>query len=253
MDAILDELESEYPEFEPDKRDLWKIPPEKTGWVIAHNAIRGEINTFEEALKNIKNPLQKSQIESIRVWWNGHSIHIHEHHSNEDDVFNPFLRTRINYPDKLESDHVQLVEHMNKIESCIQKISQIVAALCTVAIVSMDLGVSYTKSEQSLYQSFVFQSIAILSVGFSLTNDLTMTVVVYILWSIFKFTKMSFDVKAVDDSGDEVPLESFEDFENESFTGGDESFDNQGDGDEEFDNLGDGDEEFDSYESFQNY
>lgn len=136
-------------------------------------------------------------------------------------------------------------------ELSIQKVSQIIAALCTVAIVSMDLGVSYTKSEQSIYQSFVFQSIAILSVGFSLTNDLTMTVVVYILWSMFKFTKMSFNVKAVDDSGDEVPLESFEDFENESFTDGDESFDNHGDGDEDFDNLGD--EEFDGHESFQNY
>lgn len=135
-------------------------------------------------------------------------------------------------------------------ELSIQKISQIVAALCTVAIVSMDLGVSYTKSEQSIYQSFVFQSIAILSVGFSLTNDLTTTVVVFILWCIFKFTKMSFDVKAVDDSGDEVPLESFM---------GDEEFDGHesfmGDGDEEFDGHESftGDEEFDGHESFQNF
>merc|ERR550537_1349806 len=30
-------------------------------------------------------------------------VHVHEHHSNEDKVFNPFIRTRINYPDKLET------------------------------------------------------------------------------------------------------------------------------------------------------
>lgn len=112
------------PDFKPDKRNLWKIPPKKTGWVLAHNAIRGEISSFEKTLINIKNPLQKSQIESIKIWWNGHFIHVHEHHSNEDNVFNPFLRTRINYPDKLESDHVQLVEHLNKIDSCIKTISQ---------------------------------------------------------------------------------------------------------------------------------
>ena len=129
-------------------------------------------------------------------------------------------------------------------ELSLQKVSQIVAALCTVAIVSMDLGVSYSKSEQNIYQSFVFQSIAILSVGFSLTNDLTTTVVVYILWCLFKFTKMNFSVAAVDSAGDEVPLESFEDFtEEEDFTGDEDIT-----GDEEFE-----DEEFTNHESFQNF
>jgi hypothetical protein len=91
------------------------------------------------------------------------------------------------------------------------KVSQIIAALCTVAIVSMDLGVDYTKSEQSIYQSFLFQTVAMLSVGYSLTNDLTTTVVIYILWCIFKYTKMNFKVSALDMSGDTVeePIESF--------------------------------------------
>ena len=31
--------------FKPDKTSLWKFPPEKTGWVLAHNAIRGEISS----------------------------------------------------------------------------------------------------------------------------------------------------------------------------------------------------------------
>ena len=125
--------------------------------------------------------------------------------------------------------------------------SQIIAALCTVAIVSMDLGVSYSKSEQSIYQSFVFQSVAILSVGYSLTNDFTTTVVVFILWCMFKFTKMNLSVKAVDNSGDEVPVESFENFtSDEEFMGDEEEF--MGD-EEEFM----GDEEFTGHESFQNF
>lgn len=102
---------------------MWIIPPEKTGWVLSHNAIRGEIKLFEETLNNLSNPLKKSQIETIRIWWNGHYIHIHEHHSNEDNVFNPFLKQRINYPEKLESDHVQLINHMNEIDNCIKSIS----------------------------------------------------------------------------------------------------------------------------------
>ena len=64
------------------------------------------------------------QILSIKTWWNSHSIHIHEHHSNEDNYFNPFIRQRINYPDKLETDHEQLIEHMDKIETVINNLSK---------------------------------------------------------------------------------------------------------------------------------
>ena len=96
-------------------------------------------------------------------------------------------------------------------ELSMHKVSNMVAALCTVAIVSMDLGVDYTKNEQNFYQSFLFQTVAILSVGYSLCNDITATVVIYILWFIFKYTKMNFKVSALDKSGDSVeePIESF--------------------------------------------
>merc|ERR1719240_525231 len=55
------------------------------------------------------------QVDPLQAWWSGHEKHIHEHHVNEDDIFNPVLRTRIVYPDKLEADHVDLVAAMDAI------------------------------------------------------------------------------------------------------------------------------------------
>ena len=111
-------------EFKPDKAHLWKIPPEKTGWVLAHNAIREEISSFLHALEKINSTLKKNQIIAIEKWWKGHSIHIYEHHSNEDQYFNPFIRQRINYPEKLESDHNDLIDHMEAIDQEISNLSE---------------------------------------------------------------------------------------------------------------------------------
>ena len=41
------------------------------------------------------------------------------HHKNEDDKLNPFIRTKVEYPEKLEKDHEYLVQCMDEIESCI--------------------------------------------------------------------------------------------------------------------------------------
>merc|ERR1711998_355651 len=62
------------------------------------------------------------QVESVQAWWAGHAKHIHEHHSNEDDIFNPVLRERIVYPDKLEADHVQLVAAMDAIAANVREL-----------------------------------------------------------------------------------------------------------------------------------
>jgi len=108
------------PAHQPDKESTWVFPPEEDGWVKAHNAIRQEISLFGRALEEVGNaPLVDWQVRSIQAYWAGHEVHIHGHHSNEDEIFNPFLRTRIAYPDKLEADHVTLVELMGRLRSLV--------------------------------------------------------------------------------------------------------------------------------------
>ena len=56
---------------------------------------------------------------AIRSWCKGHFEHVRGHHKNEDELFNPFLRTRIIYPDKLETDHIELVEMTKRLEAVV--------------------------------------------------------------------------------------------------------------------------------------
>ena len=110
--------------FLPDKRNLWKMPESETGWVLAHNAIREEIKSMKNALNMLKLPLRNWQIQFIKKWWDGHYIHIMEHHKNEDNQLNPFIKTRVNYPDKLETDHIELLEILKEIYDDIDNLKE---------------------------------------------------------------------------------------------------------------------------------
>lgn len=106
------------PAFKPDKADLWKTPEANDGWVHAHNAVRFEIGEMKRVVEALTAPpvrLEKWQVDAVQSWWRGHEVHIHEHHTNEDEIFNPVIRTRVIYPEKLEADHVELVAAMDAI------------------------------------------------------------------------------------------------------------------------------------------
>lgn len=102
--------------FDPDKEAEWPYPKELDGWFHSHNALRSEIDMFKKAIAGLLSPLEPWQESALRTWMAGHATHVHGHHDNEDKLFNPFLKTRIKYPEKLETDHVGLVRQLEKIE-----------------------------------------------------------------------------------------------------------------------------------------
>jgi len=112
--------------FKPDKEHLWTAPAEHDGWVHAHNALRFEIGEMKRVLAALSSEggsgtkLAQWQLDAVQAWWAGHERHVHEHHSNEDEIMNPVLRARINYPEKLEADHVALVEAMDAVGAAIK-------------------------------------------------------------------------------------------------------------------------------------
>lgn len=100
----------------------WHSPLCKDGWTLAHNAIRAELNDFAYILIHLKHrDITPQHAAAIRLWWKGHSEHIHGHHRNEDDIINPFIRMKTEYPEKLEKDHEYLVQCMANIDECIQE------------------------------------------------------------------------------------------------------------------------------------
>jgi len=114
--------------FKPDKEEQWLYPASKDGWVLAHNMIRNEVDEFIEGLKSISKKFPDSSpawvIESIQKIWSHHEEVVHNHHSNEDDIMNPFMRTRVKLPEKLESDHSIVIQRINDVSNIVDQLNE---------------------------------------------------------------------------------------------------------------------------------
>jgi len=112
-------------EYAPDKESTWDYPKEKDRWVLANNAIRGEVSVLKEALNKLveRGDFQTWEVESFCAAWSEHFNHIHEHHSDQDNVIYPFLATRIRLPERLRSYHGELSRHLNLIAGLVAVLS----------------------------------------------------------------------------------------------------------------------------------
>lgn len=102
-------------EYAPDKETMWDYPKEKDRLMLVSNAIRGEVSDLKEALTKLveRGTFLTWEIDSFCSAWSEHATHIHAHHSNDENIFHPFLATRIRLPEKLRSHHVDLSRHLN--------------------------------------------------------------------------------------------------------------------------------------------
>lgn len=112
-------------EFKPDKEGNWLHPAEEDGWVHAHNSLRDEMRSLVialEATDGRDGELQEWEVACIRKAWQAHETHVHSHHTNEDNIMVPYLKTRFHYPDKYEADHEGLVAKLDKITTLVNEL-----------------------------------------------------------------------------------------------------------------------------------
>lgn len=114
--------------FPADKEEKWGYPPEKDGWILSHNSLRGELDDFQAALSATLARLNGTapsewEVAAIKKWYKAHADHMHSHHENEDALMVPYLRERVKIPQKVEKDHEVLIAHMAKIEKIIAGLS----------------------------------------------------------------------------------------------------------------------------------
>ena len=106
----------------PDKLYTWKYAPESDGWFRIHNALRGEMFKFKAVLEKLAStPLEPWQVSALQTYWQGHSALVHDHHDHEDKLFTPMIKTRCEYPEKLEADHDELVALMEEITGIVDE------------------------------------------------------------------------------------------------------------------------------------
>lgn len=89
------------PKFTPDKAGEWNTPPEEDSWVLSHNSLRGELEEIEKALpKVVSNPVAW-KLSALKSMWNYHRDHVLAHHKAEEEVIQPVMATRFQYPEKV--------------------------------------------------------------------------------------------------------------------------------------------------------
>jgi hypothetical protein len=88
------------PRYPPSKELSWHFPKEDDGWMMAHNALRGEIACMNEAIEEVlkRGIFQQWEIQALQKMWKSHHEHVHAHHHTEDDKFQPKFEARFRFP-----------------------------------------------------------------------------------------------------------------------------------------------------------
>jgi len=116
--------------YPPDKEETWPYAAAEDGWVKAHNGIRYELRSFAKAMDAIgsETSLAVWQRHTISIWWEGHEHNMRFHLAKRTSRWrNPFLRTRIAFPEKLEADHRQthvlMAQHIETLRGVVEAIA----------------------------------------------------------------------------------------------------------------------------------
>ena len=104
------------PAFPPDKTSLWADrKKEDDHWVISHNSLRGELDELTTCLTALGDtkPLEAWQLTALKHVWMYHYEHIQKHHESEEVVLQPFVGTRVKYPESISNGHKELELKLN--------------------------------------------------------------------------------------------------------------------------------------------
>mmetsp|Transcript_25 Transcript_25/g.128 ORF Transcript_25/g.128 Transcript_25/m.128 type:complete len:287 (-) Transcript_25:210-1070(-) len=111
------------------QESLWKILPSQDGWTLAHNALRGELDLLTQALKKVTTTtttvadestpasLEPWKMESLQAMWKHHDVHVRAHQTAEEEILQPKLAERIQYPEKLSGGHKVLYGLLDRVQA----------------------------------------------------------------------------------------------------------------------------------------
>mmetsp|Transcript_2498 Transcript_2498/g.2995 ORF Transcript_2498/g.2995 Transcript_2498/m.2995 type:complete len:273 (+) Transcript_2498:36-854(+) len=158
--SIVDPKDLKYqvdPKHKPNKESLWKYPKEKDRWYHANDALRGEVDGFQNAISQVVARMKDDEkqcfkekdwiVMSIQKWFDGHEKHASDHCQQVDDQLKPFCSTRFHWPEKEEDtsqNHNALKEQRTKISILVKNLPNTVD------------GFEELEKVWSTYQSILF-------------------------------------------------------------------------------------------------
>jgi hemerythrin-like domain-containing protein len=139
--------------YPPNKETTWPYPAEKSGWMMVHNALRGEIIQFQDTLSAIKarrGTLKPWEVECIQDVFIAHLYNMEEHHSTEDNILSPELMKRFKYPDKLTDDHEAIFAQLDKASEIVKSLKAGDDVLTTIGSLSQE----FDRYKESIFPHF---------------------------------------------------------------------------------------------------
>jgi len=75
------------------------------------------VDAFKEVLHKLgSTALDTTHVAALQSMWGVHQVHIHDHHSNEDEKIVPWIKTRVKLPDRLTAAHADLMKMMDALQ-----------------------------------------------------------------------------------------------------------------------------------------
>lgn len=88
--------------------DKWPFAADLDGWVQSHNAIRADLTDLKAALAALSGgavPRNAWRINTLKSFWTFFEHEVHHHHDHEEQLFFPFMATKVTLPTKMSADH----------------------------------------------------------------------------------------------------------------------------------------------------
>ena len=86
--------------------------------LLPHELIRNALLKMEKVLSH-ENFIEGEdwKMRNFHEWYNKYFYYfVYHHHKIEEDIYFPFLKTKVNIPDKVENDHIDLMKRLDEIK-----------------------------------------------------------------------------------------------------------------------------------------
>eukprot|EP00307_Rebecca_sp_RCC1486_P001016 CAMPEP_0119406552 /NCGR_PEP_ID=MMETSP1335-20130426/836_1 /TAXON_ID=259385 /ORGANISM="Chrysoculter rhomboideus, Strain RCC1486" /LENGTH=306 /DNA_ID=CAMNT_0007430633 /DNA_START=26 /DNA_END=946 /DNA_ORIENTATION=+ len=102
--------------FRTEAADEWPDLAEHT-WILAHKAIAHDLEDTSEALERMANEveLESWEIDLMKLWWSRCAENIVLHHSQEEEILFPYLRSKMDIPSHVSEEHEALLALMPRV------------------------------------------------------------------------------------------------------------------------------------------
>lgn len=137
-----------------------------------------DIQAIAERL-SLAEEVQRWEKQAFTKLWILFEKWVHEHHDNEENIFFPWIATRVELPERLASDHVALMDMLRECTEQVngQRYTEFVSTFTTFKremelhfteeenLIMLQMRNNFTRAEQKVIEAEITKSLKLLDIG----------------------------------------------------------------------------------------